>query len=217
MRSLITALLVAACAAGACVHECCAQTNAAADSASAFSFPLLFDSEEIHLRVQSDSLIVDGTYRLICNLGKGTTYIVYPFPTDPRMGAATPVRMEIRAPGGEWKRVSCSALPRGAGLRCRVPLLAKDTLELHAVYRQKLMENYARYIVTSTRAWGRPLRSALFLVTLPEGMELFGASYPFAPDGENLNRYRFLAENFWPEKDIVIEWQPAEAPPDSTR
>jgi len=186
------------------------------------AFPLEFDSEEIHLIVEPDSLtgqpgrtlVVDGTYRLVCHAATGVMSLMYPFPADPRMGQARPVRLEIRAPGGDWVPVEHALLPNASGLRCRVPLLSVDTLEFHAVYRQELIESYARYIVTTTRAWGKPLRRARFTVCLPAGMELAEASYPFAADTTApAPRYAFLTEDFWPERDIVVEWRPAARPP----
>ena len=160
-----------------------------------------------------DSLEVDGTYWLVCGREGGTLGILYPFPADPRMGEARAVRLEIRAPGGAWAPVDFAALPNGAALRCQVPLLAADTLEFHAVYRQALRENYGRYIVTTTRAWGRPLRRARFTFTPPPGMRLASASYPFElEEGAEPTRYAYQADGFWPAEDILVEWEPAPPP-----
>jgi len=180
-------------------------------AARAQELPLAFDSELIHLTVSDDSLEVDGTYWLACTVGEGSIPLIYPFPADPRMGGARAVSVDIRRPGGEWAAVPYAMLPNGSALRCRVPLLAADTLEFRAVYRQALRERYARYIVTTTRAWNRPLRRARFTVTLPAGATLGETSYPFLPDTtSSAPRYLFETEQFWPERDIIVEW---EAPP----
>ena len=193
--------------------------------ANAPALPLEFDSEAIHLRIAGDSLEVDGTYWLVCSAQEGSMGLIYPFPADPRMGGARALTVEIRRPGGAWVPVPYAMLPAGAALRCRVPLLAADTLEFHAVYRQALLERYARYIVTTTRAWGRPLRRALFTITLPEGARLGETSYPFLPDSTaeqddadkeapGPRRYVFETESFWPERDIIVQWDtPASAAP----
>ncbi|MFH1144150.1 MAG: hypothetical protein V1774_06375 [Candidatus Eisenbacteria bacterium] len=175
-----TGALLTLCAAAAGIRAQDDPPGPAAAGALA-AFPLEFDSEAIHLRVVGDSVEVDGTYWLVCHAAAGTTHLVYPFPADPRMGGARAVRMEVRAPAGPWIPLEHDMLPNGAACRFQVPLLAVDTLEFHAVYRQALLENYARYIVTTTRAWGKPLRRALFTITLPPGAEILKASYAFTP------------------------------------
>jgi len=145
--------------------------------------------------------------------------LFYPFPADPRMGGIRPGDVESRVPGGDWEPVGYTPLPHGAGLRCRLvwPAAdslpgAADSLEMRVTYRQELIKNYARYVVTTTRAWGEPLRWARFEIRLPGDAELSNASYPFARDepasgNEDTERcYLFETTDFWPDRDLTFEW-----------
>ncbi|MCK4413337.1 MAG: hypothetical protein KAY32_07335 [Candidatus Eisenbacteria sp.] len=138
--------------------------------------------------------------------------LFYPFPADPRMGGIRPGDVESRVPGGDWEPVGYTPLPHGAGLRCRLVWPAADSLEVRTTYRQALTESYARYVVTTTRAWGEPLRWARFEIHLPGDAELSSASYPFARDesagdDDGTERcYLFETTDFWPERDITFEW-----------
>jgi hypothetical protein len=184
---------------------------------------LRFDSEVIHLAVRNDSLHVTGDYLLIrATAAEGgaaqQVELFYPFPADPRLGGVRPGRVESRVPGGQWEPASTTLLPHGAGLHCRIAWpaaagpAASDSLEVRATYSQALTGHYARYVVTTTRAWGEPLRAARFEIILPAGAAISEASYPFArettldQDGGRAWGYLYETTDFWPERDIVFEW-----------
>jgi hypothetical protein len=82
-----------------------------------------------------------------------------------------------------------------------------DTLEIRTIYRQALHSRYARYIVTSTAAWGRPLTHARFEIFLPPGAIPREFSFPFErhlSGGEVF--YVFEAKDFLPARDITVYW-----------
>lgn len=180
------------------------------------ALPIAFDSEIVRLLVEEDSLRVEGTYRFLCrSTGPSTITLFFPYPEDSLLGAARTAVLEGRAPGGAWEPLRFEEFP--SGVRWFVPLDRGDTLEVRTVYRQALRSTYARYIVTSTQAWGRPLSHARFEVYLPEGAELERASFPFELDraagGEPF--YSFATEQFMPDRDIVVEWRlPRKGKPD---
>jgi hypothetical protein len=75
-------------------------------------------------------------------------------------------------------------------------------------YRQAIREKYARYIVTTTRAWQQPLRHARFEIRLPEGAEPTEFSFPFAPSRDSTGVvYVWEADAFYPDRDIVVRWK----------
>jgi hypothetical protein len=77
------------------------------------------------------------------------------------------------------------------------------------MYRQGLRGRYARYIVTSTRFWSRPLRSARFEVYLPSHARPRFFSFPFVRT-VSAGRVIFVYEaaDFMPDRDILVQWAP---------
>ncbi len=171
-------------------------------------FQLRFLSEVVRIAVALDSVTVEGTYRLLSRAGEGRLApILYPYPLDDRMGKARTVSLECRVPGKPWQPLGFRELPGGGGAAWSLPLLA-DTLEVRTLYRQGLHADYARYIVTTTQSWGRPLERARFEILLPRGAEAEFFSFPFEP-GDCGGRPCFVYETtgFFPDRDIEVRWR----------
>jgi hypothetical protein len=173
------------------------------------AFVLIFDSESIRLHVVADSLEVRGTYTLLCREPYAEPIaLFYPFPQDSLLGGARMVSLVIRAGSaaampGRWEDPGF-----GTGVRWWMPPCPGDSLVAEAVYRQQLKTDYARYIVTTTRIWGRPLRHAAFEINLPPGAVAVEFSFPFERrevDGRVF--YAFATDNFFPDHDVVVRWQ----------
>lgn len=167
--------------------------------------PLRFDSERIRLAIRGDTLRVEGLYRFLGRLGGRRVTLFYPYPADSLLGRAWMESLDIRPGQGEsWAPAAFVESKRGEGAGWRLDPPGGERFELLAVYRQLLLDRHARYIVTSTQAWGRPLRHARFELNLPHGAALTRSSYPFTWGEDGLWVYE--AENFLPEEDIVVEW-----------
>jgi len=83
---------------------------------------------------------------------------------------------------------------------------AGDTLKVF--YRQKLKDNQARYILTTTKQWQRPLKQAKFIIDVLENFTNLQLSYK--PDSiirrNNRVLYYIAKKNFMPNKDLIINW-----------
>jgi hypothetical protein len=172
--------------------------------------PLVFDSEVVRLLVGPDSVEVEGTYRFSCSpAAPEFVTLFYPYPLDSLLGGAKGVSLECRTRGGAWLNAWYRDLPSGAGAAWRVPVSAGGDLEVRAVYRQALLAPYARYIVTTTRAWSSPLKQARFEIYLPSGARPVQFSYPFELETRGAGPcYVYEVRDFWPNEDIVVEWTP---------
>lgn len=179
-------------------------------------FPLQFESEVVKLRVEEDSLRVEGIYRLRRRAEGMIPALFYPYPADSLLGGGRTVLLRVRTPEGSWAPLRWQESSRPAGARWLLPFFRGSVLELHTVYRQARSGCYARYIVTTTRAWREPLAHARFEIELPPGAEPLAFSHDFArepgaPDGP----YVFEAADFWPDRDITVTWRPpADAGPE---
>lgn len=171
-------------------------------------FPLTFHSEVIKLYVEEDSLTVDGLYRFVARPTElEYTGLFFPYPADSLLGVAHMVSVQARDPDKGWIDLIYKEAEIPPGSDWKVPLGLADTLEIRAIYRQHLQTCYARYIVTSTKAWNRPLRWARFEVHLPDGAEQLRFSYPFEfRENDGNPFYYYEAREFLPDRDIIVNW-----------
>ena len=178
-------------------------------SASVLS-PVEFHSETVRIAIGGDSVEVTGLYRFLTRRSAlGSATILYPFPVDGRLGGARMVSVEVRAAGAGWRPLPFSGRPDLPGAVWRLPTDWGDTLEVRGVYRQALRGRFARYIVTTTSSWSRPLESARFEITLPDGARPERFSHAFrASRLEGRRVYVFEARGFRPDRDIEVEWRP---------
>lgn len=170
-----------------------------------------FVSEVVELTIEPDSLRVDGRYRLRFGdaAGSGEVGLFYPYPRDPELGGARTVRLAWRpVDDSPWRSLGIQEIGRGAGARWQVPITAGADVEVSTTYRQARLGLYARYIVTTTARWGRPLASARFVIRLPEGCEPEEFSFPFArcPD-EGPAAWCHEATDFLPDRDVMVRWR----------
>lgn len=181
-------------------------TGVAADVSPPSAFPLGFTSEHIVLTVEPDSLRIDGTYELTCHGDRERLFnLLYPYPRDDRLGGARTLSCEMRVGRGPWRPGRWQEMPRGRGARWFVPVVPDSTVTVRTSYRQALLANYARYIVTTTAAWGKPLEHASFEIHLPPSVRPHSFSYPFVLEQDGVWRYE--AEAFLPEVDISVQWE----------
>ncbi len=182
----------------------------ARSASGAPDFPLSFDAEHIRLHIVGDSLEVRGTYWLSCvESTDETTPLFYPFPHDSLMGGARMVSVKLVRTPGDSIPIFTETAPTGTGARWWIPpCAASDTLRLESVYRQALRDRYARYIVTTTRAWGHPLREARFEIHLPPGTEPREFSFPSVKKESGAEVwYAYDALDFLPDHDIEVRWR----------
>lgn len=171
---------------------------------------LRFESERIRLEVRGDTLRVEGLYRFENPSGLGRVPLFYPYPADSLHGRAWTESLAWRPAAGEdWRPLSVKGESE-RGVRWLLPLAGHPRPEVITVYRQLLEGRHARYIVTTTRAWRRPLARARFELRLPAGTRLTHSSVPFVREGEI---WVFEAERFLPAEDIVVEWEPNQPAP----
>ena len=213
MRSCpVLARRVASLAAAACVLGACARiahaTGSPVTSPIGEAFPLTFETEWVRLDIAGDSLEVQTTFLFLCRESIHESIpLFFPFPRDSLLGGARMVSLRFRAGAdtsapGRWEELPAD------GVRWWMPPCRGDSLVAEAVYRQEILTGYARYIVTTARLWGRPLRYAAFEIRLPPGAEPVEFSYPFARReavGETYYLYETTA--FFPDRDIVVRWR----------
>jgi hypothetical protein len=91
----------------------------------------------------------------------------------------------------------------------RVPMTAKGTTIWHLDYSQKILSPHARYILTSTAAWGRPLQEAMYKFIVPA---LFDSVRVWPKPDTVYNQgdqkiYLCHKSNYMPKRDMEIYWK----------
>jgi hypothetical protein len=149
--------------------------------------------------VQPGRLEVRGNYHLVSAAADPLVAVLfYPFPLDST--CTYPDSVEVV--GHDFTRSDS-----GISFRMRFRPGAEDSF--FACYRQPLKGRVARYIVTSTRKWNRPIDLAQFRITVPAAFEDVKLSY--RPDSVRRTgsavTYIFSRRGFFPDRDVIVNWR----------
>jgi len=161
-----------------------------------------FYKEDITFRIDSVSFDVEGYYWFANNSGKQVSSdIYYPFPYHSGENIDSMRLYNITA--GQMPRYSRED---EYGISFPLSLAPNDTALFQIGYRQKLKSDSAVYILTTTKAWGKPLAWAEYKLVVPDYLIIKKFSYP--PDKqykvEGYIIYYWRKENFMPDKDMIF-------------
>ena len=169
---------------------------------------VVFEAEVVQIFVEPDSLRIEGHYFL---RGSGDreqlVLLSYPYPQDPLLAGARTLTLEVMTEGASFP-LNFSERADGSGVRWWIPVSPGRPVQVYTVYRQARLESFARYIITTTQAWPRPLARARFEIYLPEGAHPVEFSHAFHPGEGGAGRCWVYEETeFWPERDISVRWE----------
>jgi hypothetical protein len=160
--------------------------------------PVHFAREEIEMKVHAGFMEIRGMYHFTFSGKEQLTGIMhYPFPLD--SSHAWPDSVSI--PGRRF-------LGTDSGVSLKMRFTPGQEESLFVYYRQPVLRNTARYIVTTTRRWDRPIDQARFRVTVPR--DLPGVRLNYEPDSTVLTdstiTWLFTRGPFWPSEDVIVTW-----------
>jgi hypothetical protein len=164
-----------------------------------------FVSEHVRLDIRESTVRVTGVYDFAATGSAGDLAIVYPFPADSTLGAPQILSIVSRGAGEQAHDVAWVLCDDGVHLvldgRSR-----NATLEVK--YAQSLSDRRAIYVLTTTREWGEPLRSAVLEVAWPDRMGVLRANWPLALASHKAGTalYRLEASPFMPDSDLLVTW-----------
>jgi len=135
--------------------------------------------EKIILEIEPPELTVTGLYCFQNRFPFEVTLpMLYPFPVDEHQGFPHEISAKSITADGEqplefgWRR-------RHNAIRLDLSAGGESSAEMLVTYSQKLKGKQARYILTTTKAWGKPLKSADYELILPENLKISSISFPF--------------------------------------
>ncbi|MFA6473048.1 MAG: DUF4424 family protein [Candidatus Latescibacterota bacterium] len=167
--------------------------------------PVSFVGEKISLTITPKRVSVTGRYFMHSNQpGKHTIPLAYPFP----LGAASDYPDTIRVYREENGIPVIFEENRKQG-DIFFSIEAEGDFEFTAYYSQKLRKHEATYILTTTKEWGAPLKSADFYITMPNSM--IPIFWSFTPDSKKRSKgfttYSIHRTDFLPLRDLTVRWK----------
>lgn len=129
--------------------------------------------------------------------------MVYPFPQDEDLGEIISINATTLYP--DMKIQTLVDFNQKAA-RFRLKILPNDTAIVHVIYQQAIFHQKAEYILTSTKAWNRPLENARFTLSIPIDHKIDSLSYnadSILFNGTQL-RYKFYFEDFMPDRNFCV-------------
>ncbi|MFQ5870002.1 MAG: DUF4424 family protein [Candidatus Zixiibacteriota bacterium] len=168
-----------------------------------------FVYEKIIIEIEPPELTVTGLYRFQNRFPFEVTLpMLYPLPVDeyqdfPHQISAKSISADGKQPlEFAWRR-------NNNAIRLNVSAEGKSSTEMRVTYSQRLKGKQARYILTTTKAWGKPLKSADHQLILSENLKISSISFPF-DRAENIagkRVYFSYKENFLPDTDLIVTWE----------
>jgi len=160
-----------------------------------------FYKEHITFKIENGYFHVNGTYYLKNNQNASNQIaLFYPFPVDTLYSKADSLTIYCMEKNQEITDYKLG--DRGVLFTCEVD----SVVTLLISYQQKLNCNEARYLLTTTKQWMKPLEEATFELIVPDEIQITSFSYP--PDRSlkigNEMLYYWQKENFMPEEDMIF-------------
>jgi hypothetical protein len=184
---------------------CLAQDGVASKHVS----PVDFFKEDITLAINDGFAEISGAYYFRNNTERdGRIPIAFPFYVD----SLSLYPDEIEAFMIDENDTTCLDYrdsEKQMGIMIGIPLIPGQITIWYLNYRQRILAPKARYILTSTAAWGKPLEEATYCFVVPSSFENIRA-WP-EPDTviEEGARREYLARrtDFMPTQNMEIEWK----------
>jgi hypothetical protein len=171
--------------------------------------PVDFYREKVTMKISNGYLEVEGIYYFRNNTGKSKNFpIVYPFPIDDYHHAPDSISIQFDN-GEENKNIEFGLGKSAESVHCLIPLALGDSNIMTAMYRQKLKDKKARYILTTTSYWGKPFEYAEYHVFVPLSFDSVYVNYRSSSEivNETERHYYFSGNDFMPDKDLIVKWR----------
>lgn len=165
-------------------------------------YPIVrFTHEQIDIHVFSDHVMVKGHY-------------IYenPFPFPVIQGFSIPLPIDAdHLPPTHISAKQLSPTERSIPApfilgkhRFELQFRSKEKVSVQVQYRQHTPKKDARYLLTTTKPWRRPLIKGVYKL-IPKGVVITHSNYLLQPKGSIISC--FEKEKFMPESDWLFSWE----------
>lgn len=166
-----------------------------------------FVGEEVCLDIADSSFTVRANYHFHVPPGRTLMAFLYPFPQDSSLGAPQPLEVSVSGPSG-WEALTVT--DGKDGWRWIAESITGEECAIRVAYRQAMFGERARYVLRSTREWGRPVDRAVLEVRVPMGRQCSITpilSRSGAVAGQDVFRGEF--QSFLPAEDLIVDLSPS--------
>jgi hypothetical protein len=162
--------------------------------------PVSFTEEYIEFRLKKTTFTVNGNYFFVNHSANIVSKeITYPFPVPLSDIDSIHIFDNVQGRYVEFKK-----LPKQITFRITIP--PKDTVRLNIFYKQKGVKDTVKYILTTTKNWGEPLKKAEYTFETEKARKILSFSYP--PDNTSTSgihqKYFWSRKDFMPETDFIV-------------
>jgi len=162
------------------------------------SIPVQFYGEKVNITLDYNEITVEGLYYFRNTNKACQVMILYPFPIA--LSYSYPYFIHV-----EEKKYKQS----NKGIYWTMSFKEYNEQQtVRVVYKQKISNCKAEYIVTTTKKWGKPLDFAEFYIDIPEYFDNFVSSYQLKECVSNKKRrfYSYKKQLFWPDNNFIFTW-----------
>ena len=170
-----------------------------------FAQDLTFPEEDITFQLTEKYFVVEGNY-LFRNTTNNqiTKNILYPFPAEKDFGSVDSVSVIDLT---NQKNIFFSDSENNITFNLIIPPL--DSSLIHIFYKQEIVGDSVKYILTTTSLWNNPFESAEYKLLVDPGLEV--TSFTYKPEKEYLIEgekiYYWNKSNFMPDRDMVFYFE----------
>lgn len=161
--------------------------------------PVSFFEEHIDFTLDTSCFIINGIYSFYNNTDREVNqHIIFPFADKTsRIDSIRILNLNTR------KKIPFVLLENAVSFDFR--LESKDTVDVNIFYRQKV-SRINKYIITSTKSWGKPLETAVYTLTTEKKLQV--KSFSYSPDSTKVvngkKLYYWRKHHFMPEFDFEV-------------
>lgn len=172
-------------------------------SAAAYSQQITFIKEDITFRLDENYFKVDGLYWFVNKSDKNVEKLIYyPFATESELDEIDSI--EVFNQSRNYKEAVKEITQNG--LKYLLKTEEGDTVIYRVGYRQKVISDSVKYILTSTKEWGQALEKAEYKLIVKNKFKI--KSFSYKPDqvytiGDDKIFY-WKKNNFLPEDDMIF-------------
>lgn len=160
-----------------------------------------FTEEQIDIRVYPDYVVMQGIYVYQNPFPFPVVQgLSVPFPID--VDHPTPIQLSARQLAPKQKTLKTRYILG----RHRFNLLfnAYEQIQISVEYRQQAPKRNAKYLLSTTKPWRRPLRKGMYRL-FPQEVIITRSNY--ALESGDYADFRFQRKNFMPQEDWYFSWK----------
>jgi hypothetical protein len=165
--------------------------------------PVSFTGEYLEFRLIKSTFTVNGNYFFVNHTANIVSKeIDYPFPVP-----LTDIDSVHIFDNLQGRYLEFQKLPMEISFRITIP--PYDTVRVNVFYRQKRVLDTVKYILTTTKAWGEPLKKVEYTFETERTRKI--GSFSYTPDKSSITpeklTYFWSRKDFMPDKDFMVTFR----------